>query len=56
MLWVTLHLNVTMTTLLKVLVRKVYGDRSKQHKTRNWKLQQLNKEVEENMDTESYDR
>ena len=42
--------------LLKVLVRKVYGDKSKRHKSRNWKLQQLNKEVEEEMDTENYDR
>lgn len=42
--------------LLKVLVRKVYGDKNKRHKSRNWKLQQLNKEVEEEMDTENYDR
>lgn len=37
-------------------MRKVYGDRSKRHKTRNWKLQQLNKEVEEEMDSDNYDR
>ena len=42
--------------MIQVLVRKVYGDRAKRHKTRNWKLQQLNKEVEETMDTENYDR
>ena len=47
---------VTMTTQLKVLVRKIYGDGSKRHKIRNWKLQQLNKEIEEDMDAENYDR
>lgn len=45
-----------MTTQLKVLVRKVYGDGGKRHKTRNWKLQQLNKEIEEDMDTDDYDK
>ena len=44
------------TLTIQVLVRKVYGDRGKRHRTRNWKLQQLNKEVEENMDTGNYDR
>lgn len=39
-----------------VLVRKVYGDGGKRHKTRNWKLQQLNKEIEEDMDTDDYDK
>ena len=34
----------------------MYGDKSKRHKSRNWKLQQLNKEIEEEMATEDYDR
>ena len=39
-----------------MLVRKVYGDRNRRHKSRNWKLQQLNKEIEEDMSIESYDK
>jgi len=39
-----------------VLVRKVYGDHNRRHKSRNWKLQQLNKEIEEDMNVESYDK
>ena len=39
-----------------MLVRKVYGDRNRRHKSRNWKLQQLNKEIEEDMNIESYDK
>lgn len=42
--------------LFKVLVRKVYGERSRRHKSRNWKLQQLNKEAEEDMDVDRYDK
>ena len=39
-----------------MLVRKVYGDRNRRHKSRNWKLQQLNKEIEEDMSVENYDK
>ena len=39
-----------------MLVRKVYGDHNRRHKSRNWKLQQLNKEIEEDMSVESYDK
>lgn len=45
-----------MCACVQVLVRKVYGDRNRRHKSRNWKLQQLNKEIEEDMSIESYDK
>lgn len=32
--------------LLQILVKKSYGDKQRRHKLRNWKLQELDKEME----------
>ena len=43
-------------SLLQVIVKKCYGDRRKRLKKRNWHLQQLDKELVEEVDSEEYER
>ena len=39
-----------------MLVKKCYGDHKKRQKKRNWHLQQLDKELVEEVDSEEYER